>query len=47
VTYATLVQQYKAPTLRGPFNLSARREAGFSEAELRALSTCKNLSKIS
>jgi uncharacterized ferritin-like protein (DUF455 family) len=38
VTYATLVQQYKAPTLRGPFNLSARREAGFSEAELRALS---------
>ncbi len=37
MAYATLAQQYKAPTLRGPFNLSARRDAGFSEAELRAL----------
>jgi uncharacterized ferritin-like protein (DUF455 family) len=38
VTYAMLAQQYKAPTLRGPFNLPARRDAGFSEAELLALS---------
>lgn len=37
-TYATLAQQYKAPTLRGPFNLPARRDAGFSDDELRALS---------
>lgn len=37
-TYATLTAQYKAPVLRGPFNLPARRDAGFSDAELRALS---------
>ena len=37
-TYSTLAQQYKAPILRGPFNLSARRDAGFSDAELHALS---------
>lgn len=37
-TYATLARQYKAPTLRGPFNLPARRDAGFSDAELHALS---------
>ncbi len=36
-TYATLTVQYKAPVLRGPFNLSARRAAGFSELELTAL----------
>lgn len=36
-TYASLTVQYKAPVLRGPFNLSARRAAGFSEAELTAL----------
>ena len=35
--YADLAQQYKAPRLRGPFNLEARREAGFEEAELTAL----------
>jgi len=28
---------YKAPTLKPPFNLAARRAAGFSEAELAAL----------
>lgn len=28
--------KYKAPQLRGPFNLEARRAAGFSEAELAA-----------
>ncbi|MFZ6773621.1 ferritin-like domain-containing protein [Undibacterium sp. SXout7W] len=36
-TYAELALQYKAPKLRGPFNLAARREAGFDEAELQAL----------
>ena len=36
-TYATLAQQYSAPTLRKPFNLEARRKAGFTEAELALL----------
>jgi uncharacterized ferritin-like protein (DUF455 family) len=36
-TYAALAAQYKAPALRGPFNLEARRAAGFSDAELAAL----------
>jgi len=36
-TYRLLSRHYKAPVLRGPFNLPARRAAGFSEAELAAL----------
>jgi uncharacterized ferritin-like protein (DUF455 family) len=36
-TYAELAARYKAPQLRGPFNLEARRAAGFSESELAAL----------
>lgn len=36
-TYARLADEYAAPLLRGPFNLPARRAAGFSEAELSAL----------
>ena len=36
-TYAALALQYKAPQLRGPFNLEARRAAGFTESELAAL----------
>lgn len=36
-TYAALTVEYKAPVLKGPFNLDARREAGFSEAELARL----------
>jgi uncharacterized ferritin-like protein (DUF455 family) len=36
-TYATLARQHEAPRLRGPFNLDARRAAGFDEAELQAL----------
>jgi len=36
-TYAQLARQYAAPVLRGPFNMVARRAAGFSEAELAAL----------
>ncbi len=38
-TYADLVRAHEAPRLRGPFNLEARRAAGFSEAELAALSS--------
>lgn len=36
-TYERLADHYHAPKLRGPFNFEARREAGFDEAELRAL----------
>ena len=37
-TYAELIAQYDAPKLRPPFNMPARRLAGFEEAELAALS---------
>ncbi|GAB3099151.1 ferritin-like domain-containing protein [Cupriavidus yeoncheonensis] len=33
-TYAALAHQHRAPKLRGPFNLDARRAAGFDEDEL-------------
>ena len=36
-TYARLAIEYQAPVMRGPFNLDARRAAGFSELELNAL----------
>lgn len=36
-TYAELASKYQAPRLRAPFNLDARRAAGFDEAELAAL----------
>ncbi len=36
-TYAELIAQYDAPKLRPPFNMAARRLAGFEEAELDAL----------
>ncbi len=36
-TYAELALKYRAPLLRGPFNLEARRAAGFDEDELAAL----------
>jgi len=36
-TYQQLAQQYNAPKLRPPFNLDARRKAGFSEVELSNL----------
>jgi len=36
-TYAALALRYGAPTLKGPFNLEARRAAGFDEAELALL----------
>ncbi len=38
-TYAELAERYAAPRPRGPFNLDARRAAGFDEAELAALGT--------
>lgn len=36
-SYAELAETYKAPRLRGPFNIEARRAAGFDDAELEAL----------
>jgi len=36
-TYDELAQRYGAPKLRGPFNLEARRAAGFTEEELLRL----------
>jgi uncharacterized ferritin-like protein (DUF455 family) len=33
-TYEALAVRYKAPVLKGPFNLEARRRAGFTEEEL-------------
>jgi uncharacterized ferritin-like protein (DUF455 family) len=36
-TYEQLARDYQAPVLRGPFNIEARRMAGFSEAELALL----------
>ncbi|WP_374517226.1 ferritin-like domain-containing protein [Undibacterium squillarum] len=32
--YPVLSERYKAPRLRGPFNLEGRRQAGFTESEL-------------
>ena len=37
-TYALLATKYGAPRLRGPLNLQARAQAGFSDAELVLLS---------
>ncbi len=36
-TYAELATAYGAPRLKGPFNLDARRAAGFDEDELRLM----------
>lgn len=36
-TYAELAARFSAPRLKGPFNLDARRAAGFDEDELYAL----------
>lgn len=36
-TYAALAREHGAPRLRGPFNLPARRAAGFDETELGLL----------
>lgn len=37
-TYDALAARYEAPVLKGPFNIPARRLAGFTEAELSGLS---------
>jgi uncharacterized ferritin-like protein (DUF455 family) len=37
VRYAELAARHGAPRLRGPFNLDARRAAGFSDAEIDSL----------
>ncbi|HZP66725.1 MAG TPA: ferritin-like domain-containing protein [Rudaea sp.] len=39
-TFAALVAQHARGAVRGPFNLAARRAAGFSAAELAHLETC-------
>jgi uncharacterized ferritin-like protein (DUF455 family) len=39
ITYAALSKTYGAQKLKGPFNLEARRAAGFDEAELAQLGT--------
>ncbi|OYW78583.1 MAG: hypothetical protein B7Z19_06905 [Polynucleobacter sp. 32-46-5] len=36
-TYRDLARQYRAPTLRGPFNVEARQQAGFTQEELKIL----------
>ena len=36
-TYRELAKKYHAPTLRGPFNLEARQQAGFTAEELNLL----------
>ncbi len=36
-TYDVLAQRHNAPRLRGPFNLEARRQAGFDDEELARL----------
>lgn len=40
-TYRELTQRYGAPRLPGPFNLEARRLAGFDEVEISALLDAK------
>jgi uncharacterized ferritin-like protein (DUF455 family) len=39
VTYAQLTTRYQAPRLKQPFNLDARKAAGFTDAELQVLQT--------
>jgi uncharacterized ferritin-like protein (DUF455 family) len=38
-TYRQLIQQYDAPKLKSPYNLEARRLAGFDDEELNYLAT--------
>jgi uncharacterized ferritin-like protein (DUF455 family) len=37
ITYAELAEQFRAPQMRGPFNIDARKAAGFTQAELDIL----------
>jgi uncharacterized ferritin-like protein (DUF455 family) len=41
-TYRDLAEKYRAPTLRGPFNLEAREQAGFTAEELSLLESLGN-----
>ena len=41
-TYADLAKQHCAPKLRGPFNIDARRAAGFTEREMTALTAMQS-----
>ncbi len=41
-TYAELARRYEAPRLKGPFNLDARRQAGFSNEEIASLTRTEN-----
>lgn len=36
-TYEELAERFRAPRLRGPFNVEARRRAGFDETEIESL----------
>ena len=36
-TYAELAKKYRAPKIKGPLNIKARKEAGFTDDELLAL----------
>jgi uncharacterized ferritin-like protein (DUF455 family) len=36
-SFSTLSIEYKAPQLKGPFNWNARKQAGFTDIELRLL----------
>jgi uncharacterized ferritin-like protein (DUF455 family) len=36
-SYAELAEQFRAPQMRGPFNIDARKAAGFTQAELDIL----------
>ncbi|AOB32088.1 hypothetical protein AKI39_17290 [Bordetella sp. H567] len=45
--HAELAARYAAPRQRGPFNLEARRAAGFDEAELAALDAARGPERLS
>jgi len=47
-TYADLTKRYKAPRLLGPFNIEARKAAGFTDEELSVLeaSTARSNTKL-
>ena len=38
-TYVMLRKKYNAPKIKGPYNIEARRKAGFSENEIQSLGT--------
>lgn len=46
VTFAGLAEQHRAPRLKGPFNLEARRAAGFAENELAALEAANPIQPV-